>query len=86
MIDVPQVPPVYSRLSHNPLCTLLYEDSTRRPEDWEEVYLLYKYLLRHRCEYIYYRSYNYYTAFHVRISCQDLKHILMERMLAYEST
>ena len=37
MIDALPVPPVYSRLIRNPLCTLLYEDSTQRPDDWENV-------------------------------------------------
>lgn len=37
VIDVLQVPSVYSRLGHNPLCTLLYEDDSRTPDDWEDV-------------------------------------------------
>ena len=37
VIDALPVPPVYSRLVKNPLCTLLYEDSSQRPDDWENV-------------------------------------------------
>lgn len=31
------VPDVYSRLLHNPLCVLLYEDRTQPPDQWENV-------------------------------------------------
>ena len=37
ILDILSVPPVYSRLLNNPLCTLLYEEITRSPDDWEDV-------------------------------------------------
>lgn len=37
ILDILSVPPVYSRLLNNPLCTLLYEDISRGPDDWEDV-------------------------------------------------
>lgn len=38
VIDALPVPPVYSRLIRNPLCTLLYEDSSHSPNDWDNVW------------------------------------------------
>ena len=37
ILDILSVPPVYSRLLNNPLCTLLYEEISRSPDDWEDV-------------------------------------------------
>ena len=37
VVDVHQVPSVYSRLVHNPLCMLLYENDTKRPDEWANV-------------------------------------------------
>lgn len=39
IIDLVSVPPVYSRLLNNPLCTLIYEEPFQSPDEWEDVSL-----------------------------------------------
>ena len=40
VIHAPRVPAVYSRLIKNPLCTVLYEDTSLSPNDWENVKII----------------------------------------------
>ena len=49
VVDTNKVPGVYSQLPFNPLCFLLYENTSQFPEHWENVSRSYDLVIRSNC-------------------------------------
>ena len=87
-METPFVPDVYSSLLYNPLCVLLFEDPSEKPNEWENVCnnsyhahidSSYLYGLVHRDKYgkggslmIYRQSIQYATVNHILVSISQV--------------
>ena len=49
VVDTNKVPDVFSQLPFNPLCFLLYENTSQFPEHWENVSRSYDLVIRSNC-------------------------------------